>query len=65
MKKAMTAGSGMASPGSLTGGAALAPESLDRKMKKAQWLARAEQAYNPGPKKNNSRISWQNTCRLS
>jgi hypothetical protein len=45
LKKAMSAGSGMASPASLSGGAALAPESLDRKMKKAQWLARAEEAY--------------------
>ena len=45
LKKAMTAGSGMAAPGNLSGGAALAPESLDRKMKKSEWLARAEQAY--------------------
>ena len=51
LKKAMTAGSGMAAPGNLIGGAALAPESLDRKMKKAQWLARAEQAYNSWAKK--------------
>lgn len=45
LKKAMSAGSEMAAPGNLTGGAALAPESLDRKMKKKEWLARAEQAY--------------------
>jgi hypothetical protein len=38
LKKAMTAGSGMAAPGNLSGGAALAPESLDRKMKKADKL---------------------------
>jgi hypothetical protein len=41
----MTAGSGMAAPGNLVQGSALAPESLDRKMKKGEWLARAEQAY--------------------
>jgi hypothetical protein len=45
LKKAMTAGSGMAAPGNLVQGSALAPESLDRKMKKGEWLARAEQAY--------------------
>ena len=45
LKKAMTAGSGMAAPGNLTGGAALGKESLDKKMKKSQWLARAEEAY--------------------
>jgi len=45
MAKAMTAGSGMAAPGNLVQGAALAPESVDKKMKKAQWLARAEEAY--------------------
>jgi hypothetical protein len=35
MKKGMSAGSGMASPGNLVGGAALSKESLDKKMKKA------------------------------
>jgi hypothetical protein len=45
LKKAMTAGSGMCAPGNLSGGAALAPESVDKKMKKSQWLARAEEAY--------------------
>jgi hypothetical protein len=45
LKKAMTAGSGMCGPGNLTQGAALAPESVDKKMKKSQWLARAEEAY--------------------
>jgi RNA-splicing ligase RtcB len=38
-------GCGMASPGSLTQGAALAPESMDKKMKKSVMLARAEQEY--------------------
>ena len=51
LKKAMTAGSGMAAPANLSGGAALAPESMDKKMKKAQWLARAEEAYNNWAKK--------------
>jgi hypothetical protein len=46
LKKAMSAGSGMCAPGNLTQGAALAPESVDKKMKKSQWLARAEEAYN-------------------
>lgn len=45
MNKAMSAGSGLAAPQALTQGAALAPESLDRKMKKKELLARAEQAY--------------------
>lgn len=51
LNKAMTAGSGMASPGTLSGGAALAPESLDRKMKKKELLMRAEQAYKAWAKK--------------
>jgi hypothetical protein len=41
--KALTAGSGMAAPGQLTGGAALGKEDLVGK--KSKWLARAEQAY--------------------
>lgn len=45
LKKAMTAGSAMASPGNLEGGAALGKESLDKKMKKSSWLQRAEQEY--------------------
>jgi hypothetical protein len=45
MKKGMSAGSGMASPGSLVGGAALGKESLDKKMKKSTWLKRAETEY--------------------
>lgn len=45
MSKSLSAGSGMAAPGNLSGGAALAKESLDKKMKKSQWLARAEEAY--------------------
>ena len=36
MAKAMSAGSGMAAPGNLSGGAALSKESLDKKMKKAE-----------------------------
>lgn len=51
LKKAMTAGSGMASPGNLSGGAALSPESLDRKMKKKEWLARSQEAYNTWEKR--------------
>ena len=45
LKKAMTAGSGMAAPSNLVGGAALAPESVDKKMKKALWFRKAEEAY--------------------
>lgn len=45
MQKAMTAGSGMAGPGTLSGGAALSKESLDKKMKKAELLKRAKEAY--------------------
>lgn len=36
LKKALTAGSGMAAPGNLTGGAVLGKESLDKKMKKTE-----------------------------
>jgi hypothetical protein len=45
MKKALSAGSGMAAPGSLVGGAALGKESLDKKMKKAELLKRAKEEY--------------------
>lgn len=45
LKKAMTAGSGMAAPGNLIQGAALAPESVDKKMKKALWFRKAEECY--------------------
>ena len=45
MQKAMSAGSGMASPGTLSGGAALSKENLDKKMKKAELLKRAKEAY--------------------
>lgn len=45
MTKAMTAGSGMASPANLVQGAALAPESMDKKMKKALWFRKAEEMY--------------------
>ena len=51
MGKSMTAGSGMASPGTLNGGAALGKESLDKKLKKSKWLARAEEEYNSWSKK--------------
>jgi hypothetical protein len=51
MAKAMSAGSGMCAPGALSGGAALGKESLDKKMRKAEWLARAEQAYQSWTKK--------------
>ena len=40
--KALTAGSGMAAPGQLVGGAALGKEDLG---KKSKWLTRAEEAY--------------------
>lgn len=43
--KSLEAGSGMGAPSSLTQGAALGKESLDGKMKKSTWLARAEEAY--------------------
>jgi hypothetical protein len=49
--KSLEAGSGMAAPSQLTQGAALAPESLDGKMKKATWLKRAEQAYSTWEKR--------------
>jgi hypothetical protein len=45
LKKALAAGSGMAGPGNLVQGAALGKESVDKKMKKSEWLARAEQEY--------------------
>ncbi len=45
LKKGMSAGSGMAAPGNLVQGAALAPESMDKKMKKALWFRKAEEAY--------------------
>lgn len=44
IKKALDAGSGMAAPSQLSGGAALASESLEGK-KKSKWLLRAEQEY--------------------
>ena len=48
LKKAMTAGSGMAAPAALEGGAALAKEDLDKKMhkkEKTNWSERADKAY--------------------
>lgn len=44
MKKSMTAGSGNVAPGQLSGGAALAPQSLEKKMQKA------EERVSSGPK---------------
>jgi hypothetical protein len=49
LKKALDAGSGMAAPSQLTGGAALAKE--DKPKKKSQWLARAEKEYETWSKK--------------
>ena len=46
MVKSIDAGSGMAAPSQLVGGAALASESLEGKKKqKSKWLTRAEQDY--------------------
>jgi hypothetical protein len=45
LKKALSAGSGMAAPGNLVQGAALGKESMDKKMKKSNLLVRAEQEY--------------------
>lgn len=46
IKKALDAGSGMAAPSQLVGGAALTGESISGKKKqKSKWLARAEQDY--------------------
>jgi len=59
LAKAMSAGSGMAGPGTLTGGAALGKEELDKKMKKADRLnepvfsgvpGKELKAWNPGIK---------------
>jgi hypothetical protein len=55
MGKSLEAGSGMAAPSQLTQGTALATESLDRKMKKSKWLARAEEAYSKWEKKEEFR----------
>jgi hypothetical protein len=51
MTKALTAGSGMAGPGNLVGGAALGKEEIDKKMKKSQKLLRAEQEYSTWAKR--------------
>lgn len=50
-EKSMEAGSGMAAPGNLVGGAALAKEDLDKKMKKSEWLDRAEEEYSKWDKR--------------
>ena len=64
MNKALTAGSGNAAPGQLAGGAALAPEDLDRKkmhnvsMKKKEkspWYGRADEAYKTWDKREHFR----------
>lgn len=54
MAKTLDAGSGMAAPGQLTGGAALVSETIvgAKKKKKSNWLARAEQDYNSWSKKD-------------
>lgn len=51
LKKALDAGSGMAAPSELSGGAALAKEDLAKPKKKSQWLARAEKEYETWSKK--------------
>jgi hypothetical protein len=56
IEKSLSAGSGMAAPGQLVGGAALAVEDLAgkkklRKKEKSHWYDRAEQAYNGWDKK--------------
>lgn len=53
--KALDAGSALASPGQLTGGAALAKESVDSKLKKKNWLARAEKEFATWAKKEDFR----------
>lgn len=52
MVKALEAGSGMAAPSQLVGGAVLSKESLEGKKKsKSKWLSRAEEEYNKWYKK--------------
>jgi hypothetical protein len=51
MSKALDAGSALTAPSQLTGGAALAKEGVNKKMKKTTWLARAEQEYQTWGKK--------------
>lgn len=58
LEKGMEAGSGNAAPGSLTQGAALAPESLSvvsPKKKKKDWYGAADQAYNTWDKREEFR----------
>jgi hypothetical protein len=55
INKSLDAGSSMAAPSQLTGGAALGVESLSGKKKKSVWLARAEEAYNTWEKKEEFR----------
>lgn len=53
IEKALDAGSGLAAPSALVGGAALSVESLDKRLKKpkSKWLSRAEQEYDKWHKK--------------
>lgn len=55
LNKALEAGSGMAAPSQLVGGAALSSESLDKKPKKSVWLKRAEEQYDKWEKKEEFR----------
>lgn len=59
MEKSMSAGSGNAAPGQLVGGAALAPEDLDRKKmhkkEKSKWYQRADEAYKTWDKRETFR----------
>lgn len=52
IRKSLDAGSGMAAPSQLVGGAALSSESLEgKKKRKSKWLARAEQDYHSWSKR--------------
>lgn len=59
MNKALDAGSAMAAPSALVGGAALGKESLDKKLRKmykkekSSWYKRADEAYNTWSDKEN------------
>lgn len=51
LAKALSAGSGMAAPSALVGGAALGKENLSGKIHKSKWLKRAESEYKTWEKK--------------
>lgn len=53
--KSTDAGSALAAPSQLTGTAALAKESLEKKIKKSHWLKRAEEEYEAWDKKDQFR----------